>query len=194
MASPGQSKTSQSGVDGTERKDEPLVEAGSSAVEAHRGIRPVRERMRSEPQDLGASSVGVDRGAPSRERHEARFGNEPRSGHRSPLGPSARDPEVRSGADSEHDVRALLTALVRTAVTHRRLPCCTHTDDKERLNDFKVSATAGVPVAGRLKPRTATSIATTIRSFSCWLYDETSRALLFGLTTARWTKMPSFTV
>lgn len=180
MVSPGRSKTSQSGADGTE-KDEPF-ETGSSAVEAHRGIRSVRERMRSEAENLGASSVGVDRGAPNREGHEARSGNETRLGHRSPVGPSARDPEVRSGADSEHDVREFSTAVVRTAVTRRRPPCSTHPDDKERLNevlkDFKESATAGGPVAGRLRQRSVASIASAIRGFSCWLYDENKPGII----------------
>ncbi|WP_456854898.1 hypothetical protein [Bradyrhizobium sp. USDA 4501] len=163
-------------VDWTERTNERALEASSSAVEAHRASSSAPEQMRSEPRDLGASSVGADHGAPSRERHDSRSGNEPWSGHQSPLWPSVPNPGAGPAVDSDHDVREPSTAVVRTAVTRRRPQCSIHPGDRERLNeilnDFKRSARAVQPAARRLKPRSAMVIASSIRGFSCWLYEE----------------------
>ncbi len=69
-----------------------------------------------------------------------------------------------------------------------------HRDDRERLNevfnDIKRAAIAGEPAAGRLKPQSVASIASPLLLLAL---REKNRALLFGLTTRRWTKMRSFT-
>ncbi|WP_130582931.1 hypothetical protein [Bradyrhizobium sp. Leo170] len=67
-------------------------------------------------------------------------------------------------------------------MTRRRPLCSVHPDDKERLNeilnDFKSSARAVQPAAHRLKPRTPIVIASSIRGFSCWLYEQKKQGIV----------------
>ena len=105
IGEPGPSKTSQYGVDGTEGTEDPLVEADSSAIEVYRGSSSAPEQMRSEPRDLaGPSSIGVDRGAPRCEGHEARSANEPWPIHQSWVHELQTEGEqLRRATDFGHD-------------------------------------------------------------------------------------------
>ncbi len=193
----GECSSSQSGVDGSDGAEEPVLESGSSDIEAHRASSCAPEQMRSEPRDLRASSFGVDRGAPSREGHEARSGYEPRADHRSPPRPSVLNPDVRSGADSEQNVRELSTALVRTAATRRRPRCSTIPTTRN------ASMTSSMTLCLRLRaspPRVDSGgapqrpLRPLFAAFLPGSTMKTNRASSVGLMTARWTKMPSFTV